>query len=112
VQGLDYEQALTILTSVVSRNRANTAIVDAGTKAASTDSGPPRVQALDATYVPLGDEHGRLEFEHGCPLALGDRVELIPSHCDTTINLYDLYYVTRAERVVAVWPIAARGRVQ
>jgi D-serine deaminase-like pyridoxal phosphate-dependent protein len=39
-------------------------------------------------------------------------VELIPSHCDTTINLHDVYYVTRDGYVVAVWPIAGRGRVR
>lgn len=39
-------------------------------------------------------------------------VSLIPSHCDTTINLHDVYYVTRSGYVVAVWPIAARGRVR
>ena len=67
---------------------------------------------MDATFGFMGDEHGKLTFENGCPLAPGDKVELIPSHCDTTINLHDVYYVTRGGYVVAVWPIAARGRVQ
>jgi D-serine deaminase-like pyridoxal phosphate-dependent protein len=39
-------------------------------------------------------------------------MSLIPSHCDTTINLHDVYYVARSGHVVGVWPIAARGRVQ
>ena len=54
----------------------------------------------------------KLTFANGNPLAIGDMVEMLPSHCDTTINLYDVYHVTRGGRVVAVWPIAARGRVQ
>jgi D-serine deaminase-like pyridoxal phosphate-dependent protein len=111
VEGLAFEQALTVLTSVVSR-RGNAAMVDAGYKALSTDSGPPRPKALDARYTPRGDEHGQLTFDNGNPLALGDKVEIIPSHCDTTINLYDLYYATRGGYVVAVWPILGRGRVQ
>ncbi|MDP9375943.1 MAG: DSD1 family PLP-dependent enzyme [Chloroflexota bacterium] len=111
VQGLDFEQALTVLTSVISR-RQHEAIVDAGEKALSSDSGPARPRHLDATYAPQGDEHGKLTFADGNLLALGDKIELIPSHCDTTVNLHDLYYVTRGGRVVAVWPIAARGRVQ
>ena len=42
----------------------------------------------------------------------GERVELIPSHCDTTVNLYDRYVCVRNGVVEAVWPIAARGRIQ
>ena len=111
VQGLPFENALTVLASVVSR-RPNEAIVDAGTKCLSTDAGPAKPRDLDATYAHQGDEHGKLTFANGNPLALGDKLELIPSHCDTTINLHDRYYVTSAGRVVAVWPIAARGRSQ
>src|SRR5262249_5872971 len=111
VEGLPFEYALTVLASVVSK-RGNDTIVDAGIKALSTDAGPAKPLGLDATYAPQGDEHGKLSFANGNPLALGDKVELIPSHCDTTINLYDRYYVTRDGQVVAVWPILARGRVQ
>jgi D-serine deaminase-like pyridoxal phosphate-dependent protein len=53
-----------------------------------------------------------LTFENGKPLAIGDKVTLIPSHCDTTINLHDVYHVTRGDTVVGVWPIAARGRLR
>jgi D-serine deaminase-like pyridoxal phosphate-dependent protein len=111
VQGLPFEHALTLLVSVISR-RKNEAIVDAGTKTLSTDAGPARPLDLDATYAPQGDEHGKLTFANGNPLALGDKVRLIPSHCDTTINLHDAYHVTRGDRVVAVWSILARGRSQ
>jgi D-serine deaminase-like pyridoxal phosphate-dependent protein len=111
VHGLPFENALTLLAMVVSR-RKNEAIVDAGTKTLSTDVGPAKPANLDATYAPQGDEHGKLSFANGNPLALGDKVQLIPSHCDTTINLHDCYYVTSKGQVVAVWPIATRGRVQ
>jgi D-serine deaminase-like pyridoxal phosphate-dependent protein len=112
VQGVGFENALTVLASVVSTQRKNAAVVDAGYKTLSSDSGAPRPRGVDATFAFNGDEHGKLTFESGCPLALGDRVELIPSHCDTTVNLHDVYYVTRGGYVVAVWPIAARGRVK
>lgn len=110
VQGLGFENALTVLTSVASVNRKDAAIVDAGMKVLSTDSGNPRPKDVDAEYVPMGDEHGKLVFSGGSPLGLGDKVELIPSHCDTTVNLHDRYYVTGGGTVVAVWPIPARGR--
>jgi D-serine deaminase-like pyridoxal phosphate-dependent protein len=112
VGGVGFENALSVLVSVVSTQRAGAAVVDSGYKTLSSDSGAPAVKGLDATFGFMGDEHGKLTFEGGCPLASGDKVELIPSHCDTTINLHDVYYVTRGGYVVAVWPIAARGRVR
>jgi D-serine deaminase-like pyridoxal phosphate-dependent protein len=112
VQGLSFENALTVLVSVVSTQRQNAAVVDAGYKTLSSDSGAPRPRGVDATFGFMGDEHSKLTFENGCPLRPGDKIELIPSHCDTTINLHDVYYVTRGGYVVAVWPIAARGRVR
>jgi D-serine deaminase-like pyridoxal phosphate-dependent protein len=112
VQGVGFESALTVLVSVVSIQRKNAAVVDGGYKSLSGDSGAPLARGVDATFAFMGDEHGKLLFGHGCPLRPGDKVELIPSHCDTTINLHDVYYVTRGGYVVAVWPIAARGRVR
>ncbi len=111
VDGLGFEHALSVLVSVISK-RDNGVTVDGGMKTLSTDSGPARPKDLDARYTPRGDEHGLISFESGNPLMLGDKIELLPSHCDTTINLHDLYYVTCGGYVVAVWPIAARGRLQ
>ena len=43
---------------------------------------------------------------------MGDKVTLLPSHCDTTVNLHDRFIVTRGDEVEGVWEIAARGRSQ
>ena len=110
VEGLPYETALSVLASVVSRVHAEIAIVDAGWKALSTDSGMPTVKGRpELRYEPKGDEHGGVRATF---LAPGSRIELIPSHCDTTVNLYDQYVCVRKGVVEAVWPIAARGRIQ
>lgn len=110
VQGLPYEVALTVLASVVSRQRGETAVVDAGWKALSTDGGMPVVKGRpELEYAPKGDEHGGVR---GAWLVPGDRIELTPSHCDTTVNLHDQYVCVRKGVVEAVWPIAARGRIQ
>ena len=102
--------ALTVLGTVISRPSADRAIVDIGMKAASCDQGP--IAPLDmfgARFEFAGDEHGILRFERpGCPLAVGDLVEFSPSHCDTTVNLYDRFFVLRGDVVEAVWPVAAR----
>lgn len=111
-----YSNALTILSTVISHPAPNRAVVDAGLKSLSIDSGMPEPKGLpNITYRPGGDEHGIVTWEHNASyvtLAVGDRIEFIPSHIDTTVNLHDYYYAYRHGRVEAIWPVAARGKVQ
>jgi D-serine deaminase-like pyridoxal phosphate-dependent protein len=108
-----FEQALSILSSVVSRPVHERAVVDVGWKSASGDSGPPAVRDLDGvTFEFAGDEHGTLRGIEATQLRPGDRVELVPSHCDTTVNLFDRIVACRGDEVVAVWTIGGRGRSQ
>ena len=110
VEGLPYETSLTVLASAVSRQRGDTTVIDAGWKAISTDAGMPEVKGRpELQYATKGDEHGGIR---GARLVPGERIELIPSHCDTTVNLYDEYVCVRKGVVEAVWPIAARGRIR
>jgi D-serine deaminase-like pyridoxal phosphate-dependent protein len=104
-----FEHALFVLATVMSRP-PYAAIVDAGLKASSVDSGMPGVWKRDhLKYTHASDEHGWLE---GTPLpALGEKVLLVPGHCDPTINLYDWYVCVRDGVVEALWPITARGAV-
>ena len=110
----DFQNALTVVTTVVSR-RTNTAIVDGGFKAFSTDrSFTPEPKSLPGvTYAWAGDEHGRLDLTNApAEVKLGDRIEFIVPHCDPSVNLYDRLYGLRGDRVEVVWPIAARGMSQ
>ena len=67
---------------------------------------------MDAEYVSASDEHGKLQLGASARgIKLGDKLRLIPGHCDPTVNLYDWYVCVRGNRVEAVWPIAARGAV-
>ena len=60
-----------------------------------------------------GDEHGIVRFETDeRPLRLGEKAELLVSHCDPTVNLYDVYHPYRDGKVEELWPISARGRSQ
>ncbi len=112
-QDLRFEQSLFVLAGVMSVPAADRAIVDAGLKSLAFDSGPPLVHARDGVdYVRASDEHGVLRVDaSSSPLALGERIRLIPGHCDPTVNLYDFIVAVRSGIVEAVWPVDARGAV-
>jgi D-serine deaminase-like pyridoxal phosphate-dependent protein len=106
-----FEQSLFVLATVMSAPARERAVVDAGLKAFAFDSGPPVVYgARGLNYVKASDEHGVIEVDGGTrPPLIGDRLWLIPGHCDPTVNLYDWIVGVRGSRVECVWPIAARG---
>jgi D-serine deaminase-like pyridoxal phosphate-dependent protein len=106
-----FEHALFVLATVMSRTGGTRAIVDAGLKASSVDSGMPSVwQRAGLHYVLASDEHGFVEIAPGAPPpALGEKLMLVPGHCDPTINLHDWYVCVRKGVVEALWPITARG---
>jgi 3-hydroxy-D-aspartate aldolase len=107
----DFENSLFIYTSVMSKTKHDMAVCDAGLKAQSVDSGLPVVFGrTDIEYVKCSDEHGVLSDPTNV-LRLNDKLRLIPSHCDPTVNLYDWYVAVRDGRVEALWPITARGMV-
>jgi len=108
--GVPFEQAFTVLGTVVSRPTPTRCVADCGHKAMTKDHGNPLVKGIDgATVTALNDEHATIAVPPSCPLAIGDRVQLIPSHTDPTVNLHDALYAVDGDRVVDVWPIAARG---
>jgi D-serine deaminase-like pyridoxal phosphate-dependent protein len=105
-----FAHALFVLSTVMSRPSANLAIVDAGLKASSVDSGMPGVWGKPGlTYTHASDEHGWVEGNE--PPALGEKLLLVPGHCDPTINLYDWYVCVRNGIVEDLWAITARGAV-
>ena len=109
----DFEMALTVITTVVSVPTTDRAMVDGGLKAFSTDKAfpPESVERPGVEFSFAGDEHGRLTVvDSSRAPKLGERIEFFPPHCDPTINLYDRIYAMRADKVEAVWDIAARGR--
>jgi D-serine deaminase-like pyridoxal phosphate-dependent protein len=108
-----FRHALFVLTTVMSRPAADRAIVDAGLKASSVDSGMPELwQRPGLVYRSASDEHGWVEIGAGAAAPqLGEKLLLVPGHCDPTVNLYDWYVGYRGERVEALWPVSARGAV-
>src|SRR6266581_1451457 len=93
--------------------RTDRAVVDAGLKASSVDSGMPQVhERPDVEYAKASDEHGVLKIAAGAKAPkLGEKLLLVPGHCDPTVNLYDWFVCVRKGKVEALWPVTARGAV-
>ena len=106
----EWENALFILTSVMSHAKPDKAIVDAGLKAQSVDSGLPVIFGrTDVKYIKCSDEHGVVE-DPKCVLKVNDKLRLVPGHCDPTCNVHDWYVGVRNGKVEVVWPVSARGK--
>ncbi|HEX4585586.1 MAG TPA: DSD1 family PLP-dependent enzyme [Burkholderiaceae bacterium] len=107
--GPAFEFALFVLSCVMSLG-IERATLDAGLKAFSTDSGPPRPTFAGWRVRAVTDEHTvMMRAEDGVPVKLGDKALLIPGRCDLTVNLHDWIVAIRKNTVEAVWPIDARG---
>ncbi len=106
----EWENALFILTTVMSHSKSDKAIVDAGLKAQSVDSGLPFVFGRDdVEYLKCSDEHGVVADPNGA-LNVNDKLKLVPGHCDPTCNVHDWYVGVRNGKVETVWPVSARGK--
>ena len=106
----EWENALFLLTSVMSHAKPDKAIVDAGLKAQSVDSGLPVVFGrTDVEYVKCSDEHGVVADPDGV-LKINEKLRLVPGHCDPTCNVHDWYVGVRGGKVETIWPVSARGK--
>ena len=108
-----YKPALTLLTSVISANQKGFVTVDAGLKSLYRDGAVPKIITpgfADMEYDWFGDEYGKITYkEMNKAPVLGTVIELIVSHCDPTINLFDNFYITRDNKVIDMWQIDLRG---
>lgn len=114
--GRDFPSSLSVLATVVSRPSSERAVVDMGWKSIGIEyqifnwDGMPQTKNHDGvTYSPGGDEHGILSLKgSSLDLKIGDKIEFIPAHCNTTLNLYGRFYGIRKGSVEIVCPTARR----
>lgn len=110
---VSFDPALRLLTTVVSTNQERFVTVDAGLKSLYRDGGRPQVidpenSALE--YDWFGDEYGKITSTDDSELPLlGTVLELVTSHCDPTVNMFDNFFLTRGHEVIGSWPIDLRG---
>ena len=109
----DFDTALTVLTTVLNAQYEGRVTTDAGAKANTINRPWPIVAGeTGMTYTSGSDEFGTLRYEANASrtYAVGDKLDLIVSHCDPVVNLYDQLYGIRGDTVEVVWPIAGRGK--
>lgn len=106
-----FGQSLFVLSTVMSAARKGVAVVDCGHKGIAVDCGLPLLHDRPGvTYTGASDEHGKLVLDDSADrLKIGERLRLVPGHCDPTVDRYDWYVGMRKGRVETVWPVAARG---
>ena len=111
--GDQFDCSLSVLTTIISRPNPTRVIVDAGLKMLAKEFGVPQPIGIDGLeMIGLSEEHGRMTADASVDLTPGDKLELLPTHCCTTVNLHDCYYGIRDGVVESVWEIAARGKSQ
>ncbi len=109
--------ALTVLATVVSRPTPTRAVIDAGSKALTSDTlGLPGFGTVlgfpEATITGLSEEHGVIDLGRGSDRpAVGDRLRIVPNHACPVSNLFDTIVLVRGAAVEETVPVAARGRV-
>ena len=110
----DFAPSLIVLTTVLNTYFEKAITTDAGAKALTINKpGPAVIGETDFVYDASSDEFGMITYETASKsYQVGDRLELIVSHCDPVVNEYDQIYAVRHDRVEDIWPILARGRSQ
>ncbi|WP_026791051.1 D-TA family PLP-dependent enzyme [Pleomorphomonas oryzae] len=110
--------AMHILATVVSRPTPDRAILDAGSKALTSDllgfaDFGLIVEYPDAVITGLSEEHGTVDLSKvsGRRPEIGERVRIVPNHTCVVSNLFDRMVFHRNGVVTRVEPVAARGLV-
>jgi 3-hydroxy-D-aspartate aldolase len=118
-EGLDvFECALTVLTRCISRPKPDEVLFDAGMNACSDEHTDDyrnvvgfKLKGIEGIRrVKQREELSMVKFEQSNEeIQVGDAVELMPPHADTTAKLHNTYYGIRNGTVEAVWPNYGRG---
>ena len=110
----DFAASLTVMSTIVNNYYPGRLTTDSGSKAFTLNKPNPLVLGEpDFNYSAGSDEYGTIIFEKSNKsYKVGDRLEIIPPHCDPIVNLYDVIYGVRNDRVESIIPVLARGKSQ
>jgi D-serine deaminase-like pyridoxal phosphate-dependent protein len=101
-----FQQALTVLASIISANDGGWFVADLGLKALGMDHGNPTIDGAAVWYC--ADEHTVFSAD-GASFAVGDRIRVIPAHIDPTVALHETMHLVDGDEVLESWAIDLRG---
>jgi D-serine deaminase-like pyridoxal phosphate-dependent protein len=102
--GLPFRQALTVLATVISVSDGY-AVADVGLKSLGMDHGNPTIAGAQVWFC--SDEHTTFAPEE--PVAVGDRIRVLPAHVDPTVALHERMHLVQGDEVVETWAVDLRG---
>jgi D-serine deaminase-like pyridoxal phosphate-dependent protein len=110
----DFAPSLTVMATIVNNYYPGRLTTDSGAKSFTLNKPNPMVIGEpDFIYNAGSDEYGTITFEKSNKsYKVGDMLEIIPPHCDPIVNLYDVIYGVRNDKVEAILPVLARGKSQ
>jgi D-serine deaminase-like pyridoxal phosphate-dependent protein len=101
---LPFRPAVYCVGLLISRHGSR-GVVNIGLKTLSVEYGMPRAVDPSISVLGLSDEHARVAFDNGSLHEVGERILLIPSHIDPTLNLHDSLFVWNENAELEEWPI-------
>jgi D-serine deaminase-like pyridoxal phosphate-dependent protein len=104
--GLPLRQALFLWSTVISVSE-KFAVADAGLKSLGMDHGNPSLVGGKLWFC--SDEHVTFAPDPDAPVAVGDRVRLVPAHVDPTVAYHERLHLVSGETVVDTWEVDLRG---
>ncbi|HZZ45696.1 MAG TPA: alanine racemase [Pseudonocardia sp.] len=108
-----FEQALTVLGTVISVNPANPgehggwAVADVGLKALGMDHGNPTIPGASVWFC--SDEHVTFAPDEPGSVAVGDLIRVLPAHVDPTVALHEALHLVDGGRILSRWAVDLRG---
>jgi D-serine deaminase-like pyridoxal phosphate-dependent protein len=103
----DFDVALTVLATAISKTNGVRVVVDAGVKALSCERGIPTIKDMEGlTIRKVNAEHSIIEVQDGSDLVrIGDKIEIWVRYSDATVNLHERMYGMRNGRVEGIFPL-------
>jgi D-serine deaminase-like pyridoxal phosphate-dependent protein len=107
----EFDIAATILGTITNIPGKRLYTIDVGLKAATNDNGNPIFKNYPKCRIRvMTEEHSIFRASPNDTFEIGQKIELIPSHICTTVNLYDHFTVVKDNEIFARWNIPARGK--
>ena len=106
--GLPFEQALSVLGTVISVSRTGYAVADVGLKSLGMDHGNPTIDGAKVWFC--SDEHVTFSMRDGQALPrVGERIHVLPAHIDPTVACHERLHIVANDNVIDEWPVDLRG---